>query len=256
MLLNSYSHTHTHTLSLSLSTSPPPFPTAANGAQLKTVQWLVKRGCSVHEGDNDGYSGLILAACSGSLDLVKFFLSKGASLSERNNNGDTPLLLAAYCGHTKLVEWLLDHGSDIAERNNTDMGVTISAANGGHLDTVRFLVKKLGALAHRETDVGRYTPYLLAAQRGHLHVVQYLASRGSDTTATTLRGLGAASLSVEHPAVRSYCTYVHGLSPLEIACDLRDVDFVHQLIRSGVDVATEAPAAVRMAGANSRWSRR
>eukprot|EP00049_Salpingoeca_infusionum_P011092 m.191107 g.191107 ORF g.191107 m.191107 type:complete len:708 (+) comp14835_c0_seq1:65-2188(+) len=214
-----------------------PLLSAANGAQLEMSQWLLQNGSSITEADNDGYTSLILAACGGSIPLVEFFLRQGASLSERNQNGDTSLLLAAYCGHTELVRWLLRHGSRSDERNNTRMGVLISAANGGQVDTVRFLLEELGTDSLEEMDEGGYTPLLLAAQRGHLDVVQFLAAHGANLAARTLRhNHDAVSLAVDFPAVQEYLTHIIQMKPIQIACDLKDVDRAHELLRSGSDV--------------------
>lgn len=227
---------------------------AANGAQLSTVKWLVKQGCSVHDRDSDGYSGIILAACGGSIELVKFFLAQGASLQERNNNGDTPLLLAAYCGHVKLLRWLLNNGSRADEKNNTCMGVAISAANGGHVDTVQYLLDELGTCCLYERDLGRYTPFLLASQRGHLHVAQLLAARGCEIHAQTDRGSDALALSVTSPAVHQYIRYIWDMSNIEIACDLRHTDYIHEKLREGLDILREGPCCLEIATRTGPYS--
>eukprot|EP00054_Salpingoeca_dolichothecata_P031446 m.263528 g.263528 ORF g.263528 m.263528 type:complete len:758 (-) comp27011_c0_seq1:28-2301(-) len=213
-----------------------PLLSAANGGQLEMADWLIKRGCSLKESDNDGYTALILSACGGSIELVEFFLANGASLSERNNNGDSALLLAAYCGHKDLVQWLLEHGSNIQEKNSTGMGVLISAANGGHFEVVQYLLEFLKGEHLEETDEGGYTPLLLAAQRGHFDVVQYLAAHGANVQARTTRhDNDAIALAVDFPDLQEYLRYIYDMTPLQVACDARMVDRVHQLLVAGVD---------------------
>lgn len=210
---------------------------AANGGQLEMAQWLLDHGSSLDEADNDGYTSLILAACGGSIDLVKFFLGRGASLQERNSNGDTTLLLAAYCGHRDLVAWLLDNGSCITEKNNTGMGVLISASNGGHLDVVELLLSREDGVAMLEqADEGGYTPLLLAAQRGHLSVVQALAAHGANLDARTTRhDNDAVALAMDFPEVQLYLRAIANLTPLQISCELRMVDRVHAMLLEGAD---------------------
>jgi ankyrin repeat protein len=213
-----------------------PLLSAANGGQLEMAKWLLARGSSIREADNDGYTSLILAACGGNIDLVRFFLENGASLKERNNNGDTALLLAAYCGHRELVEWLVDHGSALDEKNNTGMGVLISAANGRHLDVVQVVLERLGGHGLENTDEGGYTPFLLAAQRGHFPVVRHLAAHGANIRARTTRhDNDAIALSVDCPEVQEYVRHIWDMAPLQIACEAKMTDRVHVLLRAGVN---------------------
>lgn len=222
-----------------------PLLSAANGGQLEMAAWLLKHGSTMTEADNDGYTSLILGACGGNIDLVNFFLENGANLSERNHNGDTALLLAAYCGHHDLVEWLLDNGSSLGERNNTGMGVLISAANGGNLEVVQLLLRRISeatALGEdcgdgmEHTDEGGYTPFLLAAQRGHLNVVQFLAAYGANIQARTSRhNNNAIALATDFPDVQKYVQEAWEWSPLSAAVDAQMTDRVHAMIQAGVN---------------------
>ena len=220
-----------------------PLLSAANGGQLEMAEWLLDNGSSLNERDNDGYSSLILAACGGSIELVKFFLEHGASLTERNNNGDSALLLAAYCGHVELVDWLLDHGSKVGERNNTGMGLLVSAANGGHADVVRLVLERQGGQGLEDTDEGGYTPLLLAAQRGHVEVVQFLAAHGANLRARTRRHHNdARALALDCPEMLDYLNYIWDMTPLQIACDARMVDSVHVALLHGADPTRLQPS--------------
>eukprot|EP00050_Salpingoeca_kvevrii_P013536 m.29283 g.29283 ORF g.29283 m.29283 type:complete len:639 (+) comp5075_c0_seq1:322-2238(+) len=209
---------------------------AAWGGHLALMQYLLGRGASLNEKNHNGHSVFLSAANGGRVEVVEWLLSQGFALNETNNNGDTALLLAAYCGHRDLVAWLLDHGSTLDERNNTGMGVLISAANGGHLEVVDLLVRRLRGRNLEETDEGGYTPFLLAAQRGHLPVVQFLAAHGANIYARTTRhNNDARALAVDSPDVQEYLTYIQGMDQMQIACDARLVDCVHQQLLAGVN---------------------
>ncbi|CAG2203955.1 unnamed protein product [Mytilus edulis] len=66
------------------------------------------------------------------------------------------------------------------------------AAERGHLEVVMYLVSQGSQLEATSTDHDGMTPLMLAAERGHLEVVMYLASQGSQLEATdTLNGYTA-----------------------------------------------------------------
>jgi len=232
-----------------------PLLSAANGGQLEMAAWLLDHGSLLTEADLDGYTSLILAACGGSIELVKFFLARGASLSERNSNGDTALLLASYCGHVELVRWLLDNGCALDERNSTGMGLLVSAANGGHLDVVRLVLERQNGQGLEDNDEGGYTPLLLAVQRGHVEVAQYLAAHGANLRARTRRHQNdARALAAEIPEMLEYLLFIWDMSPLQIACDARMADVVHSELARGVDPVALKPTLLALCATQGSYT--
>ena len=237
-----------------------PLLSAANGGQLAMAKWLLEHGATLDEVDNDGYDCVILAACGGNEALVSFFLEQGASLASRNSNGDSAVLLAAYCGHADLVGWLLRNGSQLSEKNNTGMGVLISAANGGSVEVVQLVLQHI-AMAGPDgdqiegTDEGGYTAFLLAAQRGHLGVLQTLLAYGANARATTARtGANAVELAADFADVQQYLRLAHDWTALEAAVDARMVDRVHVLVQLGAaNVPGVAAKALKLASATQGY---
>ncbi len=118
------------------------------------------------------------ASCGGHLDLVDWLINKGFSLVDVDNDGNTALLFAAWGGHRSLMEYLLRLGSSLEEKNHNGHSVFLSAANGGRADIVEWLLAKEG-FDINETNNNGDTALLLAAYGGHLHLVQRLLELGA-----------------------------------------------------------------------------
>ncbi|XP_076080567.1 uncharacterized protein LOC143051556 isoform X1 [Mytilus galloprovincialis] len=69
------------------------------------------------------------------------------------------------------------------------------AAAGGHLEVVTYLVTHGSQL--EATDLIGQTPLMIAAERGHLEVVAYLVTHGSQLEATDLYGRTALHYAAE-----------------------------------------------------------
>ena len=127
------------------------------------------------------------------------------------------------------------------------MGLLVSAANGGHVEVVRLVLERQGAAVIEDTDEGGYTPLLLAAQRGHVDVVQFLVAHGANLHARTRRHHNdALALAAELPEMLSYLTYAWQFSPLHAACDARMVDAVHAALSAGADPAVGEPSPLSL----------
>lgn len=89
----------------------------------QSVQELLEAGVSVSVRDDQGLTGVHLAASKGNLDMLKLLLEKGASVNTRDQYGITPLHLAAVKGHLQAAELLRRHGAE------TDFFIEVSLGN-------------------------------------------------------------------------------------------------------------------------------
>ncbi len=60
-------------------------------SDLQEIQYLIKQGASINQGDYDRRTPLHLATCEGHLDVVKFLLEQGANPFVVDRWGGTPL---------------------------------------------------------------------------------------------------------------------------------------------------------------------
>eukprot|EP01147_Barroeca_monosierra_P002206 gene2206-5217_t len=209
-----------------------PLLSACNGGHLDMVRYLISCGCSTNVTNDTGYTPLILAACGGHCDLVQWLVeNQDCDIHAKTADGDTALLLACYCGHVSTVEWLLQNGASLTERNHAGLTPLISAANGGHADVMEHLLEK-GASVD-EFDNEGYTALLLAARRGHLNCVQMLMMFGANARTRINQGLDAVALSFEHDLTRHWIAATQELTPLHIAVLLDSERHVKRLLRAG-----------------------
>ncbi|XP_063436867.1 ankyrin repeat and SAM domain-containing protein 6-like [Mytilus trossulus] len=105
------------------------------------------------------------------------------------------LLTAAAKGNIKEVELCVKNGANLECRGGFGQTPLMLAARGGHLEVVTYLVTQ-GSQLEATSPVSGWTPLMLAAMYGHLEVVTYLVTHGSQLDATsTLDGQTALHLA-------------------------------------------------------------
>ena len=143
--------------------------------------------------DEDGNTGLHLAARSGSKRIVKLCLRYGFAIDFRNTIGETPLHYLVQ-GHMPGIEtiahYLCQHGSYVDEKDAFGETALIHAARSGNLACVRTLVLDCGAHPDhhcKRMPVGHTRPHVnggvalhAAAAANHHGIVRFLLENGAD----------------------------------------------------------------------------
>ena len=207
-------------------------------------QVIIDAGADIETKSNNGYSPLLIASHSGSLDVVKLLVRAGAGVRVADPEGATCLGLASDAGHTETVRYLV--GLKEMDVDHTDVyGQTALhyAVELGHVDVVQVLidagadveardkkgsspinfsgtfiiVKKLveAGAGVRTVDTQRHTCLHLAADCGHTETVRYL--------------VGLPDVEVDH-------TEGEGCTALHWAADKNHADMVQVLIDAGADI--------------------
>jgi hypothetical protein len=183
---------------------------AASRGDLTELREKLMRGCDIAACDVAGCSALHAAAAEGHLHILSFLLEEGAAMEVRNKNMETPLLMAVMRGSLDAVSWLADHGACLDVLDRARCNALCHAAAGGYLSIVRFLLdsKKTAQilLMSAESRWG-WTPLHFAAHGGFCDVVDVLLERGASPYAKTNSGL----------------------TPLEVAREVKQLDVVHLL---------------------------
>ncbi|HLK22546.1 MAG TPA: ankyrin repeat domain-containing protein [Bryobacteraceae bacterium] len=124
---------------------------------------------------------LVWASKSGRVGVLDRLLRAGANIHADPYRG-TPLLWAASCNRTEAAAWLLDHGANVNQKATFGglthgQGITAlhMAAQNGHLPMVQLLVKR-GADPSLKDDLYHATAEGSAKYFGQEHVRNYLQS--------------------------------------------------------------------------------
>jgi ankyrin repeat protein len=172
---------------------------AAWGGHRALIEQLLRWGSKLDEKNYNGHSVFLSAANGGRIEIVEWLLTKGFSLDETNNNGDTALLLAAYGGHIGLVQRLLQLGASLQDKNSCGFTPLLSAANGGQLEMARWLLENGSSISERDHD--GYSPLILAACGGSIELVRFFLERGASLQERNENGDTALLLA-------AYCGHV------------------------------------------------
>ena len=113
---------------------------AANDAA--AVRKLVGSGHNANEEDDQGRTGLTIAAMNGNLQIAAILIKAGAHIDLKDKLGNTPLHYAAERNHVELAQLLLDLGAAVDPQNRNGMTPLMLAASHGNADIVRALLAK------------------------------------------------------------------------------------------------------------------
>jgi len=201
------------------------FIDAANGSDVEYVKRLLAEGIHIDVANSSGDTALHLAARNGDVGMIEVLLKAGAPIEAEGCANWTPLLTAANRGEIKAVRRLLQAGANVhagkddvlcygcENKNSLELvglllqaGATVNVIGGHrratplHVATERDqteVVRRLlqaGAKVNTK-DPNGWTPFLNAALRSGVEIVQVLIGAGSDIKAVDREGRDASELA-------------------------------------------------------------
>ncbi len=218
-----------------------PLMTAGAWKHTEVFRTLLSHGADVHAQDRSRRTALHQAAASGQADLAALLLKKGAAVDAQNSTGATPLMEAAKAGFLVTVRCLIKHGANVKARTQQGDTALIVAADAeiqlcllekgadvnaqgfygwsaltraaayGKLDSVK-LLSVHGANLEMAIK-SRETALLLAVQRRHGDMAEFLLRKGADASAKDF----------------------YGRTVIKIAQDAEDKEMLHLLNRYGAN---------------------
>ncbi|NWY68495.1 ANR42 protein, partial [Erithacus rubecula] len=166
---------------------------AAFHGRLGCLQLLVRWGACLDDVDNNGNLPAHLAAVEGHLHCFKFLVRKMSSLmytlKARNDHGETPRDLAERFYKDRILQYIdgVEKEKEHPETREVLAFPAHDAAFKGDLLVVRRLVRS-GVVNINEQDDKGSTLLHKAAERGHIHCLQWLLEMGADCDITNDAG--------------------------------------------------------------------
>jgi len=146
---------------------------ASGQGDIAKVRELLEKGANVDTRDKEsGWTPLMAAAFSGSIDVVKLLVVKNADVNAQDKFAWTPLMISSRSGHPDIVRVLLDAGADVNTKTNAGYSALMAAAKQGHTDIVKLLLAR-GADVHARDKSG-WRAVTLAERNGHEDIVEML----------------------------------------------------------------------------------
>ncbi|MCD7463131.1 hypothetical protein HAX54_050015 [Datura stramonium] len=206
---------------------------AAKKGNSHCISSLIEVGADVNRRDSDGDSVMSLAVKSGNLDSVQVLIESGYTI---DNSIDRFLHYAAAMDRVDLMEILCLGYADIDLNSIDSQGRTALhiAANHGHVEVIQFLVS-VGSDPDMSDSKG-WTPLHFAAHQGHVEAVGFLLNHSNFAKyAVTKQGKTAYELAIDKGHSQLYDLLQLG-DILHRAATKGDVAGIKKCIAEGTNV--------------------
>ncbi|KAK3533935.1 hypothetical protein QTP70_034933 [Hemibagrus guttatus] len=124
------------------------------------------------------------AAGAGSEDALRLLLEHDTELDDADSFGMSALLLAAWFGHLKILKILVSSGAKLNCENKVrhtgqnGLNLLHCAAQRGHIHILEYIMEDLEDVRLDRVDKSGKTAFHLAAEHGQLEVTEYLIGMG------------------------------------------------------------------------------
>lgn len=174
---------------------------SARNSDPEVFDYLLNQGADPSEGNDFGYTPLILAALNNHHHLIRRYLARGDDATVRDVDGETALSLAIEKRHEESVAVLREFHVEEGDYSSLDPEAAIlKAAEDGSLGSI--LNMRDSGVPINCCDAGGNSPLMIAVRAGHQGVVRSLYHLGADINhrnhaGETALGLAKASDSTD-----------------------------------------------------------
>nr|XP_011728453.1 ankyrin repeat and death domain-containing protein 1B isoform X5 [Macaca nemestrina] len=194
------------------------FQNAAKSNNLDLMEKLSENKVNINAVNNMNRTALHFAVGRNHLSAVDFLLKHKArvDVADKMENhlclhhlGLTVIHLAAWSGSLEVMLMLVKAGADQRAKNQDGMNALHFAAQSNHVRIVEYLIQDLHLKDLNQPDEKGRKPFLLAAERGHVEMIEKLTFLNLHTSEKDKEGNTALHLAAKHghsPAVQVLLT--------------------------------------------------
>ncbi|XP_011851870.1 PREDICTED: LOW QUALITY PROTEIN: ankyrin repeat and death domain-containing protein 1B [Mandrillus leucophaeus] len=224
------------------------FQNAAKSNNLDLMEKLSENKVNINAVNNMNRTALHFAVGRNHhLSAVDFLLKHKARVDVADKHGLTVIHLAAWSGSLEVMLMLVKAGADQRAKNQDGMNALHFAAQSNHVRIVEYLIQDLHLKDLNQPDEKGRKPFLLAAERGHVEMIEKLTFLNLHTSEKDKEGNTALHLAAKHghsPAVQVLLTQWQdinemnelNISSLQIATRNGHASLVNFLLSENVDL--------------------
>lgn len=205
---------------------------------IEIVRFLIDSGADVNSKGENGYTPL-MSTCKHTrcIDLMEMLIDLGALIDFQSYDGDTALFLSIRNTNVKAFRLLVKRNANtsINCKGLSPLGV---AASEGDIVMARLIIDELKADVNKYDEIGG-TPIFWAALFGHSSMISFLAEKGANINAKTLKEIDVEKKPKDRwiTIKKTYVTFPKNCTPLTFAkwsestpainliCDLGGIEF-------------------------------
>nr|XP_045368308.1 ankyrin repeat and death domain-containing protein 1B isoform X3 [Camelus bactrianus] len=180
------------------------FQNAAKSNNLDLMEKLFEKKVNINAVNNMNRTALHFAVGANNLSAVDFLLNHKARVDVADKHGLTVIHLAAWSGSLEIMLMLVRAGADQRARNQDGMNALQFAAQSNGVRIVEYLIQDLHLKDLNQPDEKGRKPFLLAAERGHVEMIEKLMALNLHTSEKDKEGNAALHLAAKNghsPAV-------------------------------------------------------
>ncbi|KAM9253823.1 ankyrin repeat and death domain-containing protein 1B [Dugong dugon] len=185
------------------------FQNAAKSNNLDLVEKLFEKKVNINAVNNMNRTALHFAVGRNHLSAVDFLLNHKARVDVADKHGLMVIHLAAWSGSLEIMLMLVKAGVDQRAKSQDGMNALHFAAQSNSMQIAEYLIQDLHLKDLNQPDEKGRKPFLLAAEKGHVEMIEKLISLNLYTSEKDKEGNTALHLAAKHghsPAVQVLLT--------------------------------------------------
>ncbi|XP_027257488.1 ankyrin repeat and death domain-containing protein 1B isoform X3 [Cricetulus griseus] len=223
------------------------FQNAAKSNDLALMEKLFEKKVNINAVNNMNRTALHFAVAKNHLSAVDFLLSHKARVDVADKHGLTVIHLAAWSGSFEIMLMLVKAGADQRAKSQEGMNALHFAAQNNNPHIVDYLIQDLHLQDLNQPNERGRKPFLLAAERGHVEMIEKLVFLNLHSLEKDKEGNTALHLAAMHghsPVVQVLLTQwlevnetnENGETPFMLAVEGGHEECSRVLLEGGSDV--------------------